>query len=119
MKKIELNISKSLIVNFLICLMLTLITLIFIFQTNDYFIDRNPLSQFGPIYRDNSINASYELSNARNIISDFPYPSKFEILLIQLKIIFNGRYDITISYLIFAIYFVLIYALKFLKIKIV
>jgi hypothetical protein len=95
------------------------VTLIIIFQTNDYYIDRNPLSQFGPIYRDTNIDASYELSNASDIISDFPYPSEFEILLIQLRIIFSGRYDMSISYLTFGIYIILLYAIKYLKLRIV
>jgi hypothetical protein len=119
MKKIELNISKSFIINIIVSLLLTLITIIIIFQTNNYYIDRNPLSQFGPVYTDESIDAYYELSNARDFISDWPYPNDFEILLIQLKIIFAGRYDVTISYLTFFIYLVLIYAIKYLKVKIV
>lgn len=117
MEKIQINIASSLIFNIFLSIILTFITLIIIFQMGNYYIDNNPLSQFGPIYRDESIGASIELGRMIDNVSG--YPDKGEIFLLQLKMIFNGNYDVSIAYLTFGIYFSLIYAIKYLKIKIV
>ena len=117
MEKIQVNIAKSLILNILLSLILTFITLIIIFQMGNYYIENNPLSQFGPIYRDDNIGATMELGRMINNAND--YPEKGEIFLLQLKIILNGNYDVNISYIIFAIYLSLIYAIKYIKIKLV
>ena len=117
MKKTEINISGFLITAIWVSIILTFITLIIIFQMGDYYIDNNPLSQFGPIYKDEGLGASIELGRMIDNISG--YPDKSEIFLLQLKIIFKGNYDVSIAYLTFGIYFLLIYAIKYLKIKIV
>lgn len=117
MEKREINIPKSLILNIFICIILTFITLILIFQLGDYYIENNPLNQFGPIYRDKSIGASMELGRMINDVSG--YPDETEIFLLQLKMIFNGNFDISIAYITFSIYFILIYSIKYLKIKFV
>lgn len=117
MEKRQINISKSLILNILLSLVLTLVTLIIIFQLGNYYIDNNPLSQFGPIYRDENIGASMELGRMINNVNG--YPDNGEIFLLQLKIIFNGNYDVNISYLIFGAYLLLIYVMKYIKVKFV
>lgn len=117
MEKIQVNIAKSLILNIVLSLILTFITLIVIFQMGNYYIDNNPLSQFGPIYRDENIGASMELGRMINNVDG--YPDKGEIFLLQQKIILNGNYDVNISYLIFGSYLFLIYAIKYIKIKFV
>ena len=116
MKKFELNISKSFIINIVICLFLTFITLLIMLHTSVYHIDPN--TQFGAVYIDDNYRATYEFGRViREDNSNFPDDS--EIFLTQLKIILTGSYDVQLAYVIFGVYLSIIYAIKYLKIKIV
>ena len=116
MKKFELNISKSFIINIVICLFLTFITLLIMLHINDYEID--PYTQFGAVYRDHHLGAIYELGRVINE-DNSNFPDDGEIFLTQLKIILTGSYDVKFAYIIFGVYLSIIYVIKYLKIKIV
>lgn len=119
MEKIQVNIARSFLKNIVFSLLLTFITLIILFQVSDSYVENNPLNQFGAIYNIGSIGVCYQLSNVRELIANYPYPSYFETFLINLKIIVSGRFDTNIALMIFGICLLLIYAVKYIKVKIV
>jgi len=111
MKPIEINIAKSFFYNILYSVILSFFSILVILSSIDYYIDNSPLSQFGPIYKSESVGAWLEL----------PYDYSLDtptLLLIRLKIMYTFQYDIEILYATFFFYFLMIYAIKYLRINI-
>jgi len=111
MKSIEVSIAKSFIYNILYSVILSFISVLAILSTIEYYIEDNPLSQFGPIYKSESVGAWFELPHDYSLDTS-------TLLLIRLKIVFTFQYNIEIFYTIFSFYFIMIYAIKYLRIKI-